>query len=703
MSVRSVVLHGHFYQPPRENPWLEYVETEATATPFHDWNQRIEAECYRAVVAARIPDGTGRITRIVNVLERMSFDFGPTLLEWMEDEAPDTYRAVLEADAASCRASGGHGNAIAAPYHHVILPLATRRDKVTEVRWGIADFRRRFGRAPEGMWLPETAVDDETLDVLAEQGITFTILGPHQVRRVPAGGLPGRYTTRRGRSIALFLYDGGLSHDVAFGQLLTDAYAWAKRMLETGGAAPGAVAALATSADAAAWAKRLTETSGATLPTLVSLATDGETFGHHHKFAEMALAKVIEILEQRPDVTVTNYAAFLAAAHPAAEPVELVEPSSWSCPHGVERWRSDCGCRVAPERGWNQKWRAPLRSAVEWLAAELHRTFEVEGGALLKDPWAARDAYGATRGSGVGAIGDLVASHAARPLTAAEAVRVRELLALEHDALALFTSCAWFFDDIGGLEPLQAMRYAAHAIELAGPMAARLENGFAQRLAEAVSNDPAVGDGRKIFLEQARPKVPPAARVAGSFVALRRHVPGPENDRLYCYDLTGGGARVQVVHRRSGRVAVFDVGVQPLGGWRFAVSVAPPGAVQGAAAHLTIADLTERERWAVTAALIAEIMDRVLTPEESAALCHGGGALAEVAERGLVWRLNLLPRDPTDSAPAVLDLLDLLELLGRAVPFDAQTAFYRARGAMRPDRAQKLAAIAERLGFAAGA
>jgi hypothetical protein len=400
---------------------------------------------------------------------------------------------------------------------------------------------------------------------------------------------------------------------------------------------------------------------------------------------------------------VTNFAAFLAA-HPPVERVELVEPSSWSCVHGVGRWRTDCGCRVAPERGWHQKWRAPLRAAVEWLAAELHRTFELEGGALFKDPWAARDAYGATRGRGAGTIGELVAAHASRPLAANEALRARELLELEHDALALFTSCAWFFDDIGGLEPLQAMRYGAHAIELAGPIAGRLESGFAQRLADAVSNDPAVGDGRKIFLEQARPQVAPAARVAGSFAALRRYVAAAARDQLYCYDLSGGGGdRVQVVHRRSGRAWVFDVGVQPLGGWRFAVSVAPPGAAQGAPAHLALADLTERERRAVTAALIADIMERALTPDEAAALCHGRSALADVVERGLVWRIGLLPRNPADSIRAVLDLLDLLELLGRPIPFDAQTAFARARGAMPAGEARGLGAVAERLGFAAGA
>ena len=675
MRSRSAVLHGHFYQPPRENPWLEYVETEATAAPFHDWNQRVEAECYRAVVAARIPDGAGRITRIVNALERMSFDFGPTLMEWLEDEAPVTYRAVLDADGASCRALGGHGNAIAAPYHHVILPLSTRRDKVTEVRWGIADFRRRFGRTPEGMWLPETAVDDETLDVLAAHDIRFTILGPHQAKRVPSGGLPGRYVTRGKREIALFFYDGDLSHDVAFGPLLQDAFAWAKRMLEAGGAEP---------------------------PALVSLATDGETFGHHHKFAEMALAKVLEILEQRPDATVTNYAAFLAA-HPPVERVELVEPSSWSCVHGVERWRSDCGCRMAPERGWNQKWRAPLRAATEWLAGELHRTFELEGGKLFKDPWAARDAYGTTRGSGAGAIGELVAAQAARPLAATETARARELLELEHDALALFTSCAWFFDDIGGLEPLQVMRYGAHAIELAGSMGARLESGFAQRLADAVSNDPAVGDGRRIYLEQARPRVAAPARVAGSYAARRRYVPMVAGGQMYCYDVSGsGGDRVEVVHRRSGRLSVYDVGVQPLGGWRFAVTVAPPGGAPGATTRLSLADLTERERRAVTSALIADIMERVLTPEEAEALCHGRSPLADVAERGLVWHIGLLPRAPADAMRAVLDLLDLLELLGRPVPFDAQTAFARARAALPAREAARLAPVAERLGFAAG-
>jgi hypothetical protein len=671
MDQRAVVVHGHFYQPPRENPWLDYVETEATASPFHDWNVRIEHDCYRAVTAARVPAESGRIARIVNTLERISFDVGATLLEWMEREAPATYRAVLDADAASRRRPGGAGNAVAAPFHHVILPLCTRRDKTTEVRWGIADFRRRFGRDPVGMWLPETAVDDETLDVLAAQGIAFTIVAPHQVKRPPAAGLPGRYRTGGGHEIALFVYDGPLSREVAFGRLLEDAIAWAERMAPSQGRAR---------------------------PALVSLATDGETFGHHHRFGEMALARLLEILEQRADVAVTNYAAFLAT-HPPPAAVELVAPSSWSCPHGVERWRSDCGCRTAPERGWHQRWRAPLRDAVDWLAGELHRIFEAEGKVLFRDPWAARDAYGDVRARGGAAIASLVEERAAKPLDPDAAVRARELLELEHDALALFTSCAWFFDDIGGLEPLQAMRYGAHAIELAGPEAPRLEAGFTKRLAAAVSNDPAVGDGRRIYLERARPSRWPLARIAGSYAAARRFAPEAAGERAYAYRATLEDDRVRLIHERTGRTTVCDVGVEVLGGWRFSVSVAPGGG--GAALRFELSDLTELEREAVTRALVTGIARRVFRLDEHEQLCEGRSSLGALAERALVERLEALGRDRSDAALAVvLDLLDLLELAGNGVPFDAQTAFDRVRAALPAAEASRLAAVANRLGFA---
>ena len=407
--MRSIVIHGHFYQPPRDDPWTGTIPREANAAPFHDWNERIEQECYGPLARA-------------GSLVSLSFDFGPTLFEWMEDAAPETYAAVLAADRAS-------GNAIAMPYHHLILPLSPRRDKTTDVRWGIADFRRRFGREPEGMWLPETAVDDETLDVLAEEGIRFTILAPHQVERAPAGGLPGWYRTAAGRRIALFIYDGPLSHDVAFGPLVNDAAAWAGRL---------------TSATA----------------DVVAIATDGETYGHHHKGGDVTLARLFQALARRSDVRVENFAAVLAR-HPPRQEVGLVAPSSWSCPHGVERWRAECGCRAAPERATQQRWRAPLRAALEWLAAEVRAIFERDGRALPT--------------------------------------------ALEHQLLRMFTSCGWFFDDIAGIESVIVLRSAARAIEFAGPSEApRLEAGLLERLALAPSNDPAVGSGRELYLQRVK-------------------------------------------------------------------------------------------------------------------------------------------------------------------------------------------------------
>jgi alpha-amylase/alpha-mannosidase (GH57 family) len=461
LSVRSIVIHGHFYQPPREDPWLNQVAAEPSAAPYHDWNERIERESYRAVVAARLYAPDGRIAQIVNTLASISFNFGATLLEWLEREAPGTYAAVLEADRASRARHAGHGNAIAMPYHHIIMPLASRRDKTTEVRWGIADFRRRFGRDPEGMWLPETAVDPETLDVLAAEGIAFTILAPHQVEQAPADGSAGRYRTPGGRSIALFVYDGPISHDVAFGPLLKDGAAWVARLL-----APG---------------KR-----GESERRLVAVATDGETYGHHHKFGEVTLAWVLREMERRRGARVENFAAFLARHRPEQD-VKLVAPTSWSCAHGVERWRADCGCRMAPERPTQQRWRAPLREALDWLAGELHARFEREGGALFADPWAARDAYGADR--------------------PAEG-RARELLEMERNALRMFTSCGWFFDDIAGIETIQILRYAARAIELAGADVPRLEAGVLERLARAQSNDPGEGSGRDVYLNHVKRRVP---------------------------------------------------------------------------------------------------------------------------------------------------------------------------------------------------
>lgn len=476
---RSVIVHGHFYQPPRENPWTGEIDPEKSAAPFHDWNQRIDSECYAPVASARVLGPDGSVQHRDNLYSALSFNVGPTLLEWMEPNAPKTYAAILEADRVSA-ARLGHGNAIAMPYHHTILPLASRRDKVTEVRWGIADFRRRFDREPEGMWLPETAVDEETLDVLAEAGIAFTILAPHQVEEVPEDGLPLRFVASKKREIALCVYDSRLSADIAFGRLIKD----------------GAILA-----------RHLAPEASAKDIALTAAAMDGETFGHHHRFGEMALARALRILAKREDVQIENFASFLARNPPKGDAV-LVSPSSWSCPHGVERWRADCGCRLTSEELTSQKWRATLRDALEWLAGELHEIFEREGEDLfVVDPWRVRDAYGevitATEATALAFVAESVERRNEGP----RVERAAELLEMEEAALKMFTSCAWFFDDLARIETIQVLKYAAYGIELSGD-AKLLETGFLDRIGDAKSNDFAEGTARDIWRRKVKPARP---------------------------------------------------------------------------------------------------------------------------------------------------------------------------------------------------
>lgn len=675
MTKRSVVIHGHFYQPPREDPWLDEIEAEPSAAPWHDWNRRIERECYAAVVAAREYAPDGRIARIVNTLASISFNFGPTLLEWMEGAAPDTYRAVLEADRLSRVHYGGHGSAIAMPYHHTILPLATRRDKVTEVRWGIADFRRRFRREPIGMWLPETAVDPETLDVLAAEGIRFTVLAPHQVRRVPARGLPGRYRTPGGREIALFIYNGAISHDVAFGPLLKNASDWVARLL-----APGAA-------------------SGT--PALVAVAVDGETFGHHHRFGEVALAWTLRELSDRPDALVENFAAFLAR-NPPQEEVELVAPSSWSCPHGVERWRSACGCRLAPERATDQGWRAPLRDGLDSLAAELHQRYEREGATLFADPWAARDGYGAVASADAATQARFAAEQMRRPEDGAGLTRARELLELERNALRMFTSCGWFFDDIAGIEAVQILRYAARAIELSADEAPRLEAQLLERLAHARSNDAAAGSGRDVYLRRAKPPIAAPERVAAGHVALRRLA--PQSDALcggrYRVDETGD--QVLLTDNRTGRSYGFRVSIEREDPTRLAITVARVDAATPPV-RLGIAELPERYRLPIVAALRKDLVAHTLTPDETTLLAEGSEDVQDAAAQGLLQAVAALARDQSaDARKRVMALADLLELDGDPIPFDVQTTFYRIRSGIPAEQAAALRPVAWRLGFAEG-
>jgi hypothetical protein len=725
--MRSIVLHGHFYQPPRENPWLEEVEREASAAPYHDWNARIEQECYRAVVAARVLAPDGRISRIVNTLESISFNFGPTLLEWMEHAAPDTYARVLDADRRSI-ARLGHGNAIAQPYHHAILPLSSRRDKVTEVRWGIADFRRRFGREPEGMWLPETALDDETLDVLAQEGMRFTVVAPGQVRSVPNDGHPGRYTTSNGRTITLCIYDGDISHGIAFGGLLGDAHTWAKRMLartdrrltprdptevETGHWEPDPMTDGGTRPLTTGEVRAITVT-GAPIPRahrhwLVSAATDGETYGHHHRFGEMALARVVLDLQASRGVKVENYASFLAH-HPATDDVEIVAPSAWSCAHGVERWRSNCGCRMRD--GTNQEWRTPLRDAVAMLADGLHAVYQREAARWFDDPWAVRDAYGEVVATPERIEDWVLARLRATPAPTAESPipSPQSLLEMERGALRIFTSCAWFFDDIAGLEPIEVLRYATRAIELAGPDGTALEAAFLERLAGAKSNDPRAGTGRDVYRTMAKPAVGQIARLAGSVAAARAVAAGDPaasaTNAALRVDATNG--TVTVHQFRTGDHDTFAVTVlgKPDGSMdepASALTRAPLSVTARVATapplELTAFEMTERQRRVVEQGIRRNLVATAFGEDSAAAHEIVSGEHLDVA---VVDAVTAFGRSRTASLTSrLVALLDLLEFDGRHVPFDAQTRFHDAFLAADPTPPDPIiAGLAHRLGFA---
>jgi alpha-amylase/alpha-mannosidase (GH57 family) len=495
---RFLCIHGHFYQPPRENPWLEAVEVQDSAYPYHDWNERITAECYAPNAASRILDGEGRVERIVNNYARISFNFGPTLLSWLEAKKPEVYRSILAADVESRERFSGHGSALAQGYNHIILPLANRRDKRTQILWGLADFERRFGRKAEGMWLPETAVDLETLELLAAAGVRFTILEPCQAGRVRAMGGGGEWqdvsggridTTvpyevvipgvPGGQRLAVFFYDGGVSRAVAFEGLLNSGERFAERLTST---VPQ-------------------DREG---DRLIHIATDGETYGHHHRFGEMALSYALHHVEAHGLARLTNYGEYLAA-HPPGMEVEIVENTSWSCAHGVDRWREDCGCQTGGDPGWNQAWRAPLRQALDWLRDELIPRYEEAARAFFPDPWAARDEYvhvllDRSRQS-VDVFLDRVSG--GRPPEGKDRVRALRLLELQRHAMLMYTSCGWFFNDLAGLETEQILAYAGRVVELAEQLfETPVEGSFLGFLERARSNAPERGTGRDLYEER---------------------------------------------------------------------------------------------------------------------------------------------------------------------------------------------------------
>lgn len=520
-----ICIHGHFYQPPRENAWLEDVELQDSAYPYHDWNERVTAEGYAPNTAARILNQEKRIIDIVNNYAKISFNFGPTLLAWMEKKMPEIYVAVIEADKQSQKNFSGHGSAIAQIYNHMIMPLANTRDKRTQVFWGVKDFEYRFGREPEGMWLPETAVDLETLNVLAEFRIKFTILSPYQAWRVRKTGeqewtnVAGAHVDSKipylchlpsGKTITLFFYDGPLAQDVGFGDLLDSGENFANRLLSA--------------------------FSEEDQPQLVHIATDGETYGHHRPHGDMALAYCLHRIESSDLAKITIYAEYLEEFPPNHE-VEIIENTSWSCAHGVERWKSDCGCNSGMHAHWSQAWRAPLRKAVDWLREELIPFYEKEAITSLKDPWQARDDYvEVILDRFISNVERFLAEHAVKELSREEKIKVLKLLELQRHAMFMYTSCGWFFDEISGIETTQVMQYAARAIQLTEEISGQsLESTFMQKLQKAPSNIQEFEDGARVYEMFVKPARLDLLRVGAHYAVSSLFNEHLDSIKIYCY------------------------------------------------------------------------------------------------------------------------------------------------------------------------
>ncbi len=513
---KYICIHGHFYQPPRENAWLEVIELQDSAYPFHDWNERITHECYRPNGFSRILDSEDSIINIVNNYERISFNFGPTLLQWMEVYANDAYQAILEADKNSVKKFNGHGNAIAQVYNHIIMPLANRRDKETQVIWGIRDFESRFGRKPEGMWLAETAVDTETLEVLSENDIKYTILAPRQAKEFKS--VDGNWidvsgeqiNTRKpyicnlpnGKSIFLFFYDGGISQDIAFKGLLIDG----KEL-----------------------AHRLADGSVSEEPQLIHVATDGESYGHHHRHGDMALAYCLDYIEQNSLAELINYGLFLEKFPPTDE-VRIFDNSSWSCVHGVERWRADCGCCSGMNSGWHQQWRAPLRNALDSLRDDLAVVFEKELSRYIQEPWDARNDYiEIVLDRSDESVDSFLKKWCKTLPEGNHKTKVIRLLEMQRHAMLMYTSCGWFFDEISGIETTQILQYADRAIQLAeSESSIVLEKDFLSQLEKAPSNLPELKNGALIHKKYVQPSRLSLSRVGSHYAVASLFEEFPE-------------------------------------------------------------------------------------------------------------------------------------------------------------------------------
>lgn len=541
---KYLTIHGHFYQPPRENPWTETIDRQPSAYPEHDWNEKINAECYYPNGFSRILDSGHRINGIVNNYSKISFNFGPTLLSWMELHAPDIYERILQADREGCENCDGHGPAIAQAYNHAILPLAPVEDQHVQIRWGIADFKRRFQREPESIWLPETAINQTTLNILTEYPFKYIILSPYQALRFrPLGSNEdnwngvedGSIDTRRAyrcfakdehgnmipdRFIDIFFYHGELSRAISFENLLDDARHFASRVDQGFGAGDG--------------------------PQQVSLATDGETYGHHKKFGDMALAYLLNVEAPEREITPINYGAFLDM-HPPQFEVEIKpgpngEGTAWSCAHGVGRWYRDCGCHTGGELSWDQSWRQPLRTALDNLRDELRKLTHALGQPLLKDFNAARDNYiHVILDRTEATVAEFFARHAAHELSEDERRQVMAVMEIERQLQLMYTSCGWFFSEISGIETVQIIKYAARAIQIAEFTTDRnFEDRFLNDLQQAKSNLPAHKNGEWIYLHFVKPLVVPLDQVVSHFAistALRVIKSDKVAHSIYIYEV----------------------------------------------------------------------------------------------------------------------------------------------------------------------
>jgi alpha-amylase/alpha-mannosidase (GH57 family) len=495
----NICIHGHFYQPPRENPWTGEIEKQPSAAPYHDWNEKIYDECYKPNTEADILNDKDEIVLEVNNYEFINFNFGPSLLAWIKNKHPETYKLIIGADKNSISRHNGHGNAIAMCYSHMIMPLADFNDKVTQVRWGMADFKHHFGRDSEGIWLPETACNTETLEVLISEGVKYIILDTSQAQIVRNTGInnwkdvshntinskvPYRSFSEVNKDsyIDIFFYDGPVSKAVAFDDVLKSSENLLKKILAS---------------------------SDNSTSQLISVATDGETFGHHKKHAERTLAFFLKSLAPENELNIVNFGEYLKQ-HPPEYEVKIKqgendEGTSWSCPHGVKRWKEDCGCGGGD--GWHQQWRKPLRASMDWLRDQLMVVYQNMGGLFFTDVWKARNDYiNLILDNSYAAKIKFFENNSGKKLTENEMDVCIRLLEMQKYAMLMYTSCGWFFSEISGLETVKILEYASRAMDISKELTGvDIETEFVQRLADAKSNLPKYKDGRGVFEKLVRP------------------------------------------------------------------------------------------------------------------------------------------------------------------------------------------------------